>query len=478
MAGPDRVERDSLGEVTVPSGVRWGPQTQRAVENFPVSGLRLERRLLWALGLIKAEAARVNGSLRDVPAVTKPVAEAIAAAAEEVAVGDHDDQFPVDIFQTGSGTSSHMNVNEVIANLAGERLGAQVHPNDQVNASQSSNDVFPSAVHLAVTAALADDLIPALAHLARVLRRRRRDFAGVVKAGRTHLMDAAPVTLGQEFGGYATQVEQGVARIEVCVPRVGALNLGGSAVGTGLNVPKGFAGRVIGRLADRTGLPLTAARDPFAATGARDALVDASGALRTYAVSLVKIANDLRWMGSGPRAGLGEIALPELQPGSSMMPGKVNPVVPEVVAQVAAQVIGNDATVAFAGSQGAFEMNVYVPVMARNLLESIRLLGNASRLLADRCIAGIEADVARCRENAEASPAVATALNPHLGYEVVAEVVQESVRTGRSVRDVVLRRRLMTPRDLDRVLDLDAMTRGGVIGEQAGAAPRRKGRQS
>ncbi len=477
MAGPDRVERDSLGEVSVPSGVRWGPQTQRAVENFPISGLRLERRLLWALGLVKAEAARVNGGLRDVPAVTKEVAEAVAAAAEEVAIGEHDEQFPIDVFQTGSGTSSHMNVNEVIANLASERLGVPVHPNDQVNASQSSNDVFPSAVHMAVAAALADDLIPALAHLARVLRRRRRDFADVVKAGRTHLMDAAPVTLGQELGGYATQVEEGVARIETCVPRVAALNLGGSAVGTGLNVPKSFAARVIRRLADRTGLPLTAARDPFAATGARDALVDASGSLRTYAISLVKIANDLRWMGSGPRAGLGEIRLPELQPGSSMMPGKVNPVVPEVVAQVAAQVIGNDAAVAFAGSQGAFEMNVYVPVMARNVLESIRLLANASLLLADRCIAGMEADVDRCRENAEASPAVATALNPHLGYEVVAEVVQESVRTGTSVRDVVVRRRLMAARELDRILDLDAMTRGGVIGETTGLPPKRKGRR-
>ena len=459
-----RVERDSLGEVRVPAGARWGPQTQRAVENFPISGLRLERRLIWALGLIKAESARVNAGLRDVPAVGKAVADAIASAADEVACGDHDDQFPVDVFQTGSGTSSHMNVNEVVANLASERLGAPVHPNDQVNASQSSNDVFPSAVHIAVAAAVHDALLPAIAHLARTLRRRARDFAGVVKAGRTHLMDAAPVTLGQELGGYATQVADGGARLDVCVPRVCEINLGGSAVGTGLNVPKQFTGKVIARLAERTGLPLTPARDTFATTGARDALVDVSGALRTYAVSLVKIANDLRWMGSGPRAGLGEIRLPELQPGSSMMPGKVNPVIPEAVSQVAAQVIGNDATVAFAGSQGAFEMNVFVPVMARNLLESVRLLAAASRLLADRCVAGIEADEARCLANAEASPAVATALNPHLGYSVVAEVVQESVRTGRSVREVVLRRRLMTAGELDRALDLGAMTRGGVVG--------------
>ncbi len=477
MAGPGRVERDSLGEVNLPEGAKWGPQTQRAVENFPISGLRLERRLVWALGLVKAEAARVNGSLRDVPAVTKPVAQAIASAAEEVARGDHDDQFPVDVFQTGSGTSSHMNANEVIATLASERLGEQVHPNDQVNASQSSNDVFPSAVHLAVAAALAEDLVPAITHLARVLRRRRRDFAGVVKAGRTHLMDAAPVTLGQELGGYATQVDDGAKRVAACIARVGELNLGGSAVGTGLNVPKTFRSRVIRRLAERTGLPLSAAPDSFAATGARDALVDSSGALRTYAISLVKIVNDLRWMASGPRAGLGEIRLPELQPGSSMMPGKVNPVVPEAVAQVAAQVIGNDVAVAFAGSQGAFEMNVYVPVMARNLLESIRLLSNASRLLADRCVAGMEADDERCRANAEASPAVATALNPYLGYSVVAEVVKESVATGRSIREVVLRRRLMTPRDVDRVLDLDAMTRGGIIGDPTALPPQREGRR-
>ena len=478
MTGSDRVERDSLGEVTLPPGAKWGTQTQRAVVNFPISGLRIERRLLWALGLVKAEAARVNGGLREVPAVTKSVAEAIASAAEEVARGEHDDQFPVDVFQTGSGTSSNMNANEVIATLASERLGEPVHPNDQVNASQSSNDVYPSAVHLAVAAALAEDLIPAVAHLAKTLRRRRREFATIVKAGRTHLMDAAPVTLGQELGGYAAQVEDGATRIEACIPRVGALNLGGSAVGTGLNVPRSFGSRVIGRLADRTGLPITAARDLFAATGARDALVDASGALRTYAISLLKIVNDLRWMGSGPRAGLGEIRLPELQAGSSMMPGKVNPVVPEAVAQVAAQVIGNDAAVAFAGSQGAFEMNVYVPVMARNLLESIRLLANASRLLADRCVAGMEVDEDRCRANAEASPSAATALNPYLGYAVVAEVVQESVRTGRSIREVVLRRRLMTPRRLDGVLDLDAMTRGGILGDRAGPPARRKGRRS
>jgi len=475
--GTDRVERDSLGEVSVPTGAKWGPQTQRAVENFPISGLHIERRLLWALGLLKAEAARVNGGLSDVPAVTRSVANAIAAAAEEVARGDHDDQFPVDVFQTGSGTSSHMNANEVIATLAGERLGEPVHPNDQVNASQSSNDVYPSAVHLAVASALAEEMIPALTHLAKTLRRRRRDFADIVKAGRTHLMDAAPVTLGQEIGGYAAQVEDGVKRFEACIPRVCALNLGGSAVGTGLNVPKQFRPRVIRRLAERTGLPIASARDFFATTGARDALVDASGALRTYAVSLVKIVNDLRWMGSGPRAGLGELRLPELQPGSSMMPGKVNPVVPEAVAQVTAQVIGNDAAVAFAGSQGAFEMNVYVPVMARNLLESICLLTNASRLLADRCIAGMEVDADRCRANAEASPSVATALSPHLGYAVVAEVVQESVLTGQSVRDIVLRRRLMSPRALDRALDLDAMARGGMIGDLTGAPVRRKGRQ-
>ncbi|GIU85575.1 MAG: fumarate hydratase class II [Acidimicrobiia bacterium] len=457
-----RVERDTMGEVRVPAGARWGAQTQRALENFPISGVRLEPRLVRALALIKAEAARVNARLREVTAVDRRVGEAIAAAAEEVASGAHGDQFPVDVFQTGSGTSSNMNANEVIANLAAERLGERVHPNDQVNASQSSNDVFPSAVHLAVAQAVVEDLVPAAEVLARSLRRKQRAFAQVVKAGRTHLMDATPVTLGQEFGGYATQVEEGIARLRDTLPRVCVLPLGGTAVGTGVNAPRRFARQVVARLAERTGLPLVEARDHFAAQGARDALVECSGQLRVLAASLTKIANDLRWMASGPRAGLAEIRLPDLQPGSSIMPGKVNPVIPEVVTQVAVQVYGNDAAVAFAGSQGSFELNTYVPVIARNLLESVRLLTSACTVFARRCVDGVEADVERCRRYAEASPSVGTALNPYLGYDAAAEVVKESARTGRPIREIVRERGLMSDEELDRALDVIAMTRGGM----------------
>ncbi|MEA2716654.1 MAG: fumarate hydratase, class, partial [Actinomycetota bacterium] len=383
-------------------------------------------------------------------------------AAAEVAAGDWDAHFPVDVFQTGSGTSSNMNANEVVAGLAGERLGRPVHPNDHVNASQSSNDVFPSAVHLAAVSSVATSLVPALLHLADVLRRRQSDLAGVVKAGRTHLMDATPVTLGQELGGYATAVEHGVERLESCLPRLGELPLGGTAVGTGINAPPGFGAAVVAVLAGSTGLPLREARDHFEAQGGRDALVEASGMVRTVAVSLVKMANDLRWMASGPATGLAEIHLPDLQPGSSIMPGKVNPVIPEVVVQVAAQVIGNDAAVAFAGTTGSFELNVAVPVMARNLLESVRLLAAVARVLADRCLVGFEADDERCRRYAESSPALATALVPHLGYEQAASVVRQAVAEGRTLRDVVLERGLMVAADLDRVLDVDAMTRGGI----------------
>jgi len=458
-----RVEHDSMGDVRVPAGAQWGAQTQRAVENFPISGIPIEAGLVRALALVKAEAARVNATLRDVPNVTKRVADAIGAAADEVADGRWNDHFPIDVYQTGSGTSSNMNANEVIARLATERLGEPVHPNDHVNASQSSNDVFPSAVHIAVAEGVVRDVIPACEHLAVTLRRKQRAFAKVVKAGRTHLMDATPVTLGQEFGGYAAQVDEAVARLRDTLPRVCALPLGGTAVGTGINAPKRFAPQVIARLAERTQLPLTEATDHFAAQGARDALVECSGQLRTLAVALVKIANDLRWMGSGPRAGLAEIRLPDLQPGSSIMPGKVNPVIPEVVTQVGAQVMGNDTAVAFAGSQGNFELNVYVPVMARNLLESIRLLTSATRVLADKCVAGIEANVERLREYAESSPAIGTALNPHIGYEAVAEVVKESNRTGKSIREIVRTRKLMTDAELDKVLDVLAMTRGGIL---------------
>jgi fumarate hydratase class II len=457
MADEDgfRVERDTMGEVRVPSWARWGAQTQRATENFPVSGLRLERRLIRALALIKAEAARVNATLG---VVDPAAAEAIAAAAEEVAEGRWDEHFPVDVFQTGSGTSSNMNANEVLASLAGERLGSSVHPNDQVNASQSSNDVFPSAMHLAAAEAVVVDLIPAVEHLEAGLRAKAAEFAGVVKAGRTHLMDATPVTLGQEMGGYAHQLAEGVERLRSSLPRVGRLPLGGTAVGTGLNAPPTFAAEVIERLVARTGLPLEEAPDHFAAQSARDGLVELSGQLRTLAVALHKVANDLRWMGSGPRTGLAEIRLPDLQPGSSIMPGKVNPVLPEAVTQVAAQVMGNDAAVAFAGSQGAFELNTYMPVMARNLLESIRLLASVSRLLRDRCVDGIEADVDRCRTYAEASLSVLTSLAPLIGYERAAGLVKEAASSGRPVRELALGTGLVDEDALDEALDVMKLT--------------------
>jgi fumarate hydratase class II len=462
---PFRVEHDSMGEVRVPAHAKWAAQTQRAVENFPISGTRIETRLIQALAQVKGEAARVNASLRDVPQVDKRIAAAIRAAADEVADGVWDDQFPVDVFQTGSGTSSNMNVNEVLATLASEKLGTPgaVHPNDHVNASQSSNDVFPTAIHIATAEAVLHDLVPALELLKSSLKKKSREFASVVKAGRTHLMDATPVTLGQEFGGYAQQVEASIVRIKEAVPRVAQLPLGGTAVGTGINAPKTFASRVIKGLAEALELPLEEAGDHFAAQGSRDALVEMSGELRTTAVALVKIANDIRWMGSGPRAGLAEIFIPDLQPGSSIMPGKVNPVMAEAVTQVSAQVIGNDAAVAFGGSQGNFELNVYMPMMARNLLESIRLLTNVSRLFATRCIDGIRPNVERLKEYAESSPSIGTALNPYIGYERAAEIIKESVKTGRSIRELVLEAGLMTDEEIDRALDVIAMTRGGIV---------------
>ena len=459
---PYRIEHDSLGEVRVPADARWAAQTQRAVENFPISGLTIERSLIAALATIKGVAALVNGRLK---VIDKEVAAAIHAAAGEVAEGKWDDQFPLDVFQTGSGTSSNMNANEVIANLASERLGEgrTVHANDQVNASQSSNDVFPSAIHVAATRAFVADLVPALEELARALRKKQRQFRTVVKSGRTHLMDATPVTLGQEFGGYAAQIEHGIERAQACLPRLGELPLGGTAVGTGINAPKAFAKTVIKHLAETMELPLSEARDHFEAQGARDALVEASGVLRVIAVSLVKIANDLRLMGSGPRTGFGEIHIPDLQPGSSIMPGKVNPVIPEAVLQVAAQVIGNDAAVAFGGSAGNLELNVMMPVMARNLLESIRILASVSRVFATKCIAGIEADVDVCRRHALSSPSIGTALNPYIGYEEATRVIKASVAEGKTLREVVLERGLMSEADVDRVLDVEAMTRGGTL---------------
>jgi fumarate hydratase class II len=454
-----RIEHDTMGEVQVPAAARWGAQTQRAVENFPVSGLRVERGLIHALGAIKAAAAEVNGSLGVLPA---DVAEAIAGAASEVADGRWDGEFPIDVYQTGSGTSTNMNANEVITSLASERLGRPVHPNDEVNASQSSNDVFPSAIHVAAAVSVRHALLPALEHLAAALATQAEANADVVKAGRTHLMDATPVTLGQELAGYAAQVRQASARLADAVLRVGELPLGGTATGTGLNAPAGFAAAVIEKVGERLDVELFEAADHFAAQGARDALVSLSGELRALAAALLKIANDLRWMASGPRTGLAEIRLPDLQPGSSIMPGKVNPVIPEAVSQVVAQVYGNDAAVAFAGSQGNFELNVYLPVMARNLLESIRLLTNVSTLFADRCIAGLEADVERCRTYAEATPQAATALNPVLGYERVAELVKESATTGKSIRTLVLEHGLMSESEIDAALDLLHLTRGGV----------------
>jgi len=460
-----RLERDSLGEVAVPPGAAWGAQTQRAVENFAISGERMPAEVVRALARIKGAAALENARLG---VVAEDVAAAIAAAAAEVAAGDHADQFPIDVFQTGSGTSTHMNVNEVLAHLAGRRLGRPVHPNDDVNASQSSNDVFPSAVHVATLCALTTDLVPALAGLAAALRDKSAELEGVVKAGRTHLMDATPVTLGQELGGYAAAVERGIERVEACLARVGELPLGGTAVGTGINAPPGFAPAVIARLAADLDVPLTEARDHFEAQGGRDALVEASGVLRTVAVSMVKVANDLRLMSSGPVNGLGEIRLPGLQPGSSIMPGKVNPVIPEVVVQVGAQVIGNDAAVAFAGATGTLELNVAVPVMARNVLESVRILAGAARALADRCVRGIEADAERCRRYAESSPAIATALAPLLGYDVTASIVHQAMAEGRTLREVVLERGLMSPADLDEALDVVAMTRPGGGGRGGG----------
>jgi fumarate hydratase, class II len=455
-----RIEHDSMGEVRVPADAKWRAQTQRAVQNFPISGVRLERAHIAALAQIKAAAAKVNA---DLGVIDTELADAIAEAALEVAGGAWDDHFPVDVFQTGSGTSSNMNANEVIASLARERLGREVHPNDHVNASQSSNDVFPSSIHLAATGLVLGELIPALRRLADALGRKAVRFTAVVKSGRTHLMDATPVTLGQEFGGYAAAVRLGVERLEAVLPRLGELPLGGTAVGTGINTPPGFPGRVIAELSRATGLPLREARDHFEAQGGQDALVEASGALRTVAVSLNKIANDLRWMGSGPRAGLAEIRLPELQPGSSIMPGKVNPVIPEAVCQVAAQVIGNDAAIAFGGAAGTFELNVMLPVLGRNLLESIRLLANVSRLLADRCVDGIEADVDRLREYAESSPSIVTPLARYLGYEEAAIVAGQSLRERRTIRQVVLDRGyvdrgLLTLEQLDAALDVLAMT--------------------
>ncbi|MGQ2910636.1 class II fumarate hydratase [Aeromicrobium sp.] len=455
-----RIEHDTMGEVKVPADALWRAQTQRAVENFPISGTPIEPAQIKALAQIKGACAKANAELGILDA---DVAEAIVAAAAEVATGAHDGQFPIDVFQTGSGTSSNMNTNEVIATLATRSLGKDVHPNDHVNASQSSNDVFPTSIHVAATASTVNELLPDLDHLAQALERKADEFAEIVKSGRTHLMDATPVTLGQEFAGYAAQVRKGIARIERALPSAAEVPLGGTAVGTGINTPVGFPQRVIELLAADTGLPITEATDHFEAQGARDGIVELSGALRTVAVSLTKICNDLRWMGSGPRTGLGEINLPDLQPGSSIMPGKVNPVLPEATLMVCAQVIGNDATITYAGASGSFELNVQLPVIGRNVLESIRLLGNTSRVLADRCVDGITANVERCLELAESSPSVVTPLNRHIGYENAAAVAKKAVKERKTIREVVLEegyveRGDLSEADLDAALDVMSMT--------------------
>ncbi len=429
----------------------WGGETAKAVANFPVSGEPIPPPVARWLGRIKGAAARANA---DLGLLDKDKADRIAAAAERIAGGELDDQFPIDVFQTGSGTSSNMNANEVLATLAGEG----VHPNDDVNMGQSSNDVFPSAVHLAALDEITNDLLPALDLLATSLERKAAEFDDVVKSGRTHWMDAVPVTLGQEFAGYAAQVRQGIERVNDALPRLGQIPLGGTAVGTGLNTHPEFAQRVRAILAADTGLSISAPADPFEAQAARDGIVETSGALKTVAVSLTKIANDIRYLGSGPRAGLAEIALPELQKGSSIMPGKVNPVMPEVVTQVAAQVIGNDAAITVGGMQGHFELNVFVPLLARNILDSVKLLAAASRLFAEKCVDGIEAQRENAERYAELTLSAATALNPYIGYDRASEIVKEAASSGRSLREVA-REQGVDEEILDKALDYRAMAK-------------------
>ncbi|TNC29628.1 class II fumarate hydratase [Amycolatopsis alkalitolerans] len=458
-----RIEHDTMGEVKVPVDALYRAQTQRAVENFPISGRGLERAQIRALGLLKAAAARVNVRL----GVLEPeLAGAIAAAADEVADGRYDAHFPIDVFQTGSGTSSNMNANEVIATLASRRLGTDVHPNDHVNASQSSNDTFPTTIHVAATEAVLTDVIPALDHLASAIEQRAAGWQDVVKSGRTHLMDAVPITLGQEAGAWAAQVRYGIERLQSGLGRLGELPIGGTAVGSGLNAPEGFGAAVAEELARVTGLPLTEARDHFEAQASQDGVVETSANLRTVAVSLCKIANDLRWLGSGPRTGLAELALPDLQPGSSIMPGKVNPVIPEATLQVVAQVIGNDAAVAFAGSQGNFQLNVNLPVIARNVLESARLLAAVSRLLADKVFAALTVHADRTSAYAEGSPSIVTPLNKYIGYEEAAAVAKQALRELKTIREVVIERGYveqgkLTEAQLDEALDVLRMARGG-----------------
>lgn len=457
-----RVEHDTMGEVRVPKSALWRAQTQRAVENFPISFRPLERTQIRALGLLKGACAQVN---KDLGLLDPEKADAIIAAAAEIADGKHDDQFPIDVFQTGSGTSSNMNANEVIASIAANfDPPVIVHANDDANRSQSSNDTFPTATHIAATEAAVRHLIPALEVLHESLEVKARQWRTTVKSGRTHLMDAVPVTLGQEFGGYARQIEAGIERVKAALPRLGELAIGGTAVGTGLNAPDGFGAKVVEVLVDQTGIAeLRTAVDSFEAQAARDGLVEASGALKTIAVSLTKIANDIRWMGSGPLTGLGELQLPDLQPGSSIMPGKVNPVLPEAVTQVAAQVIGNDAAVTVGGLSGAFELNVYIPMMARNVLESFTLLANVSKLFATKCIDGLVANEKHLRELAESSPSIVTPLNSAIGYEEAAKVAKEALKERKTIRQTVIDRGLigdtLSEEELDKRLDVLAMAK-------------------
>jgi len=459
-----RIEKDSLGEIAVPAGAYYGAQTERAHRNFPVSGQTLPKRFIAAVALIKGEAAVVNEELGTVPA---DVARAIRQAAEEVAQGRLDGQFPLDVFQTGSATSTNMNVNEVLANRAIELLGGsigskKVHPNDHVNNGQSSNDVIPTAIHVSAYLAIVEQLEPALQRLADALQRKAEEFDPIVKIGRTHLQDAVPVRLGQEFSGYAQQARNALARLESVKPRLAELPLGGTAVGTGLNAHPEFAGRVIRRLAARTGCPFTAAPNRFEAMAGKDAAVETSGALKTIATSLTKIANDIRWLASGPRCGIGEISIPSLQPGSSIMPGKVNPVIPESVLMVAARVVGNDVTITLAGMSGVFELNVMMPLIAFDLLQSIEILANVARLLAEKCVEGIVANRERCEEMVEKSLAMVTALVPKIGYDAAAEIAKESVRTGKTVRELCREKGVLPEAELAEALDPRGQTEGGI----------------
>ena len=455
-----RIEKDSMGEVKVPADAMYGASTQRAVDNFPISNHRFGRRFIWALGLVKGSAGTVAGEM---DFKSPAISEAIRKAADQVMAGDFDDQFVLDIFQTGSGTSTNTNANEVIATRATEVLGdTRVHPNDDVNFGQSSNDVIPTAIHVSAVAALREDLLPALDRLAASLEAKSDEFSDVVKSGRTHLMDATPVTLGQEFGGYAAQVRKGAQRVEAVLPELEELALGGTAVGTGINAPDGFAAAVIALMAERTGYSLREADDHFEAQGAKDATVSASGALRTVAVSLFKIANDIRFLGSGPTSGISEIKIPSLQPGSSIMPGKVNPVMSEMMMQVAAQVVGNDVAIAWGGANGNFELNVMMPMIAHNLLESAGILANGCDAFRERCVDGLEANEKRAQELVEKNAIIVTALNPHIGYDNGAKIAKEAVATGRSVRDLVLEAGLMTGDELDDALDIKKMTEGGL----------------